>query len=270
MVSPLHMTCEKRGVALVATPPFWYNSAHERQEIMLEARHISFSWGRRPVLDGVSFTASPGETVVLAGANGAGKTTLLRILAGVCLPSSGTVVGDTVDLLRSPLRYRRLLGYLPESAPVEPGMTVKEYLKYRANLKGEMPKKIRHRVQEAMALCGLPGYADARVDVLSQGLRKRVALADAILLRPRFLFLDDLFAGLDAETRRSVGRILKAVSTFATTVVSGHELDELQGLASRFLVLKGGHVFGAKTADEVRTGLLPAPEGAGGEGRVPA
>ena len=226
---------------------------------MLEARKISFSWGRRPVLDGVSFTVSPGETVALAGANGAGKTTLLRILSGVCLPSSGTVVGDTVDMLRSPLRYRRLLGYLPESAAVEPGMTVKAYLKYRANLKGEMAKKIRHRVQEAMELCGLSARADERVDALSQGLRKRVALADAILLRPRFLFLDDLFAGLDAETRRSVGRILKAVSTFAATVVSGHELDELQGLASRFLVLKGANMSVAKTADEVRAELLAAP-----------
>jgi len=235
---------------------------------MLEVRHISFSWGRYPILDDVSFTVSPGETVVLAGANGAGKTTLLRILAGVCLPSSGTVVGDTADMMRSPLRYRRLLGYLPESAAVEPGMTVKDYLKYRANLKGEISKKIRHRVQEAMELCGLGERANVRVDVLSQGLRKRVALADAILLRPRFLFLDDLFAGLDAETRRSVGRILKAVSTFAATVVSGHELDELQGLASRFLVLKGGRVLGAKTAAEVRAELLPVQAGVNEEGRV--
>jgi len=235
---------------------------------MLEIKHISFSWGRHPILDGVSFTVSPGETVVLAGANGAGKTTLLRILAGVCMPSSGTVVGDTVDMMRSPLRYRRFLGYLPESAVVEPGMTVKGYLKYRANLKGEISKKIRHRVQEAMELCGLTERANVRVDVLSHGLRKRVALADAILLRPRFLFLDDLFAGLDAETRFSVGRILKAVSTFAATVVSGHELDELQGLASRFLVLKDGRVHGAKTASEVRAELLPAPAGVNEEGRV--
>ena len=237
---------------------------------MLDVKHISFSWGRSPVLDGVSFTVSPGETVVLAGANGAGKTTLLRILAGVCLPSSGTVVGDKVDMMRSPLRYRRLLGYLPESAPVEPGMTVKDYLKYRANLKGEISKKIRHRVHEAMELCGLTERANVCVDVLSQGFRKRVALADAILLRPRFLFLDDLFAGLDAETRFSVGRILKAVSTFAATVVSGHELDELQGLASRFLVLKGGRVFVAKTASEVRAELLPALAGTNEEGQVSA
>ena len=226
---------------------------------MLEVKHISFSWGRAPLLDDVSFTVAPGATVALAGANGAGKTTLLRILAGVCVPASGTVVGDAVDMLRTPLRYRRLLGYLPESAAVEPGMTVKDYLKYRANLKGEVPKKIRHRVLEAMDLCGLSARADARVDALSQGLRKRVALADAILLRPRFLFLDDLLAGLDAGTRLSVGRILRSVSSFAAIVVSGHELDELQELSTKFLVLKDGRLLGAKTAAGVRTLLTAVP-----------
>lgn len=226
---------------------------------MLEVKHISFSWGRVPLLDDVSFSVAPGETVALAGANGAGKTTLLRILAGVCLPASGTVVGDTVDMLRAPMRYRRLLGYLPESAAVESGMTVKGYLKYRANLKGEMQKKIRHRVLEAMELCGLSARAGTRVDFLSQGLRKRVALAEAILLRPRFLFLDDLLAGLDAETRHSLGRILRSVSSFAATIVSGHELDELEGFATRFFVLKDGRLLGAKTAAGVRTLLMAVP-----------
>ncbi len=232
---------------------------------MLEVKHISFFWGRSPLLDDVSFTVAPGETVALVGANGAGKTTLLRILAGVCLPSSGTVVADAADMLRAPLRYRRLLGYLPESAAVEPGMTVKDYLKYRANLKGEMQKKIRHRVLEAMELCGLSARADTRVDNLSQGLRKRVALAEAILLRPRFLLLDDLLAGLDAESRLSVGRILRSVSSFAATVVSGHELDELEELATKFLVLKDGRLLGAKTAAGVRTLLTAVPSRKGRE-----
>ena len=226
---------------------------------MLEVKHISFSWGRVPLLDDVSFTVAPGETVALVGANGAGKTTLLRILAGVCLPSAGTVVGDSADMLLVPLRYRRLLGYLPESAAVEPGMTVKEYLTYRAKLKGEMQKKIRHRVLEAMELCGLSSRAEMRADALSQGLRKRVALADAILLRPRFLLLDDLLAGLDAETRISVSNILKSVSSFAAAIVSGHELDELQGFATKFLVLKDGRLIGAKTAAGVRTVLTEVP-----------
>jgi ABC-2 type transport system ATP-binding protein len=151
-----------------------------------------------------------------------------------------------------------MMGYLPENCPVELDMTVKAYLTYRAQLKGEMTKKIRHRVQEAISLCGLGRLADGRVGRLSFGQRKRVALADALLLRPRFLLLDDLLAGLDAVTRVSIGRILAAVATFAAVIVSGHELDELEAHAGKFLVLKHGRMLGAKTAAGVKALLLPA------------
>lgn len=230
---------------------------------MLEVQNITFSWGRTHLLEDVSFTVAPGEVAILAGANGTGKTTLLRVLAGLLCPTTGTVLADGVDAFAHPLRYRRVMGYLPETAPADPDLTVKGYLRYRANVRGEMPKKIRHRVLEAMDLCGLDPYADARIGALSFGLRKRVALADALLLRPRFLLLDDLLAGLDPVTRASFGRILAAVSSFASIVVSGHEIDELGAWATKFYVLQGGHALGAKTAAGAKMllGLAPRAEG---------
>lgn len=230
---------------------------------MLEVQHISFSWGRAALLDDVSFSVAPGETVVLAGANGAGKTTLLRILAGLCRPSAGSVRADGADTFARPLRYRRVLGYLAESAPADPDLRVRDYLRYRANLRGEMARKIRHRVSEAMGLCGLEPHADAYVGTLSFGLRKRTALAEALLLRPRFLLLDDLLAGLDPATRQSFGRILASVASFAAVVVSGHELDELARWATRFCVLRGGRVQEAPTVSAARAllGVAPPPRG---------
>lgn len=238
----------------------------EYPRLMLEVQHISFSWSRTPLLEDVSFSVSPGETVVLAGANGAGKTTLMKVLAGLCSPSTGTVHMDGVDALRQSLRFRRMMGYLPESAAADPDMRVRKYLRYRANLRGEMAKKIRHRVSEAMELCGLEPYAESFIGTLSFGLRKRVALADAVLLRPRLLILDDLLAGLDPATRMSFGRIIGAVSTFAAVVVSGHELDELARWADKFYVLRDGRVMGAKTPAGVRTllGLTVPPSDQGG------
>lgn len=230
---------------------------------MLEVQNITFSWGRTRLLDDVSFSVAPGETAVVAGANGAGKTTLLKVLAGLCVPSSGTVLADGVDAFAHPLRFRRSMGYLSETAPADADLTVKDYLRYRANLRGEMAKKIRHRVAEAMELCGLEPHAGTYIGSLSFGLRKRVALADALLLRPRFLILDDLLAGLDPVTRASFGRILAAVSTFAAVVVSGHELDELSAWATKFYVLKSGKVLGAKTGvgAKMLLGLVPRGEG---------
>ena len=210
------------------------------------------------MLDDVSFTVSPGETVVLAGANGAGKTTLLKILAGLVMPASGKVLAEGVDAFAQPIRFRTMLGYLPESAVADPDLTVRDYLRYRARLKGEMTKKIRHRVEEALSQCGLLESSEVPIALLSQGLRKRTALADAILLRPRILLLDDLLAGLDVATRSSIGRILAAVSSFAAILVTGHELEEWQPLATKYLVLKGGGVLGAKTAAGART-ILNSP-----------
>ena len=232
---------------------------------MLEVRNISFSWGKAPLLDDVTFSVAPGEVAALVGENGAGKTTLMKILAGVILPSSGNVLADGLDAFANSMRYHRITGYLPEDAPAEPDMSIKGYLTYRAHLKGEMTKKIRHRVQEALSLCGLRDRADARIGSLSQGLRKRVALADALLLRPRILLLDDLLAGLDAVTRASIGRILAAVATFASVIVSGHELEELEVHAGKFLVLKHGRMLSAKTAAGARTLIMPPTKR---EGRV--
>ena len=106
-------------------------------------------------------------------------------------------------------------------------------------------------------------HPDAYIGTLSFRQRKREALADALLLRPRFLLLDDLLAGLDPATRFSFGRILAAISSFAAIIVSGHEIDELASWATKFYVLQSGHVLGAKTASGVKNllGLAPRPEG---------
>lgn len=215
---------------------------------MLEAKNISFAYGRDAVVSGAAFKVVPGETVALVGANGAGKTTLLRVLAGLLMPYEGHVYADGFDVFRSPLRYRRMLGYLSESAPVEPGLSVKNYLRYRAQLKGEQPRRIRHRVEEAMDICGIFEIANAPTELLSAGQRKRVALADALLLRPRVLLLDDVLAGMDAGARKSLASVLSSAISFASAVVAGHELEELGRLAKRFFVLKDGKLYEAADA----------------------
>ena len=222
---------------------------------MLEILNITFEYGDRVVLNDVSLIVRPGDVMALTGVNGAGKTTLLRVMAGLACPSSGTVRADRSDVFREPIRYRRVLGYMNETAPVEEDMCVRPYLKYRARLKGEQSRKIRHRVEEAISQCGLGDCASERIESLSFGMKKRVALADAILLRPRFLLLDDVFAGLDPSGRKAVGRILQGVASFASVVVAGHELDDLAEIATRFLVLKDGVLYEAGGLKAVREAL---------------
>ena len=209
---------------------------------MIEVRNIAFSYRDRPVLRDVSFVVSPGEVVAVVGANGAGKTTLLKVLATLAVPESGSVMVDGRDALERPLKYRRQIGYLPENVALYEDMTVKEYLHYRANLKGEPSKRVRRRVSEAAEFCQVSGLLRETIRNLSSGLRKRVALADALLLRPRVLLLDDFLAGLDKGMRESAGALLSNVAAFSSVIVTGHELADFSRWATRFLVLRNGIV----------------------------
>lgn len=215
---------------------------------MFEVRNISFSYSR-PVLRDVSFVASPGETVSILGANGAGKTTLFRILATLTVPDSGMVLSDGQNAFTAPLKYRRQLGYLPERTALYEDMTVKEYLSYRANLKGEPSKRIRRRIGEAAEICKIAdGQMRMVIRDLSAGQKKRVALADALLLRPRVLLLDDFLAGLDSEMRKSAGEILSGAAAFSCVIVTGHEIEDLMKWSTRFLILRDGVISASISA----------------------
>jgi len=209
---------------------------------MLEVRNIAFSYGGTPVLKDVSFVVSPGEVVSIVGANGAGKTTLLRILATLAVPDSGLVLDDGVSAFERPLGYRRQIGYLPEKVSLYEDMTVKEYLVYRAGLKGEPPKRVRRRLSGAVETCRISGLMREPIFRLSAGLKRRVALADALLLRPRILLLDDFLSGLDREMRAATGAVLSEAASFSSVIATGHDVGDFAEWTTRFLVLSGGTV----------------------------
>ena len=220
---------------------------------MIEVRNLAFSYPRKKILRDVSFVVSPGEIVSVVGANGVGKTTLLKILATLAVPDSGTVMMDGSDALSRPLRYRRQIGYLPERVSLYDDMTVKSYLHYRAKLKGEPAKRVRRRVSEAVELCQIAHCLAEPIRTLSAGLCKRVALADALLLRPRVLLLDDFLSGLDRGMREAAGTVLSNAAAFSSVVVTGHEIEDFSRWTTRFVVLRDGIVSSSIDA----TGLEP-------------
>ena len=207
---------------------------------MIEVRNLAFDYGRQSVLRDVSFVVSPGETVSVVGANGVGKTTLLRILSTLAVPTSGSVLMDGVEAFERPLKYRRQIGYLPETVALYDDMTVREYLRYRASLKGEPDKRIRRRVDEAVEMCRISDVLRVPIRRLSLGMKKRVALADALLLRPRLLLLDDFLSGLDPIMREAMGEVLSNAAAFSSVIVTGHEVDDFAKWTTRFLVLRDG------------------------------
>ncbi len=209
---------------------------------MLTAEGLYFAYGRRPAVRDVSFDVSPGEIVGVVGANGAGKSTLLKLLAGVLVPSKGKVVLDGLDCYRNSLEYRKHIAFLPESCPVYGDMTPTDYLRYRARLKRERWLRLRRRLREASDRLDLDAFADRPMRELSLGCRKRVAIADALLLSPQAVFLDDPLAGVDPVTQKRIGSALTDLSTNAAIVLSGHALEMMKTFCTRFAVLHEGRL----------------------------
>jgi len=233
---------------------------------MYEVRNLAFSYRGRQVLRDVSFVVSPGEIVSVTGSNGAGKTTLLKILATVLEPDSGRIFVEGADALARPVKYRRQLGYMPENPALYGDMTVKSYLEYRAALKGEKDKRIRRRVSEAVEICQIGDMLKSRIAPLSFGMKRRVSFADAILMRPKILLLDDFLAGLDSSARESAGAWLSTVAAFSSVVVTGHEIEDFARWSTRILVLSQGEVSATVEAagasgDEVVRRTLAAIKG---------
>lgn len=233
---------------------------------MYEVRNLAFSYRGRQVLRDVSFVVSPGEIVSVTGSNGAGKTTLLKILATVLEPDSGRIFVEGADALARPVKYRRQIGYMPENPALYGDMTVKSYLEYRAALKGEKDKRIRRRVSEAVEICQIGDMLKSRIAPLSFGMKRRVSFADAILMRPKILLLDDFLAGLDSSARESAGAWLSTVAAFSSVVVTGHEIEDFARWSTRILVLSQGEVSATVEAagasgDEVVRRTLAALKG---------
>lgn len=236
---------------------------------MFEVRNIAFSYHAQPVLRDVSFVVSPGETVGVVGDNGAGKTTLMKILATLMTPDAGSLRVNGQDALAHPLRYRAQLGYMQENPALYEDMSVQGYLTYRAQLKGEPDKRIRRRVGEATEICRITDIAKKSIRNLSFGLKKRVALADAMLLRPRVLLLDDVLAGLDSTMREAAGTIVSSVAAFSSVIVTGHEISDLVKWSTRILVLRDGVIAAAIPAAglDVATTLARVEQALKGGGR---
>jgi lipopolysaccharide export system ATP-binding protein len=209
---------------------------------VLRVHDLCAGWGRRPVLNGVSFAVRPGERVGLLGPNGAGKTTLFDALAGRLRVRSGKVLleGDDVTGLSPHRLARRGLGYVPQGPSVFVDISV------RANLEAAIGAPAARRslgpgaVEDALCAWGLVGVADRAAGVLSGGERRRLEVARSLLLEPAVLLLDEPFAGLDPAGRRALRDGLAALPRSTALLITDHAADDVLATCTRILLLVDG------------------------------
>jgi ABC-2 type transport system ATP-binding protein len=213
---------------------------------------------RRRAVAGADFTAGPGVTGLL-GPNGAGKTTLLRMMATVLAPDSGRlrILGHDPGTPSGRLAIRRRLGYLPQEPGFHRGMTVFDFVDYVAILKEMTDRRARHdEVRRVIDLVGLASVSGKRIRAVSGGMRRRVALAQALLGDPDLVILDEPTAGLDPELRLRFREIVSRIGDGRTVVLSTHQTEDVAALCERVVVLAGGTVrFDGAVTDMVATAV---------------
>ncbi|RMH39201.1 MAG: ABC transporter ATP-binding protein [Deltaproteobacteria bacterium] len=223
---------------------------------MIQVQNLAKFYGGKRALGPVSFDIEDGECVGFLGLNGAGKTTALRILACDLRPSSGSVrVGD-IDAVRDPHEVRKLVGFLPETPPVYPEMTVGDYLAFAGRLRGMGKEDLRRRIPEVEDLTHLRDVHDDLIATLSHGYRQRVGVAQAIVHNPTLLILDEPTRGLDPVQIVEMRNMIRALRDQHTVILSSHVLTEVSKTCDRLLVLGNGTIVGSGSETDLSADVL--------------
>ncbi len=203
-------------------------------------------------LNGVSFEIRKGEILGLLGPNGAGKTTTLRILTCYMQPSGGSIKVNDADINVDPLAIKKMIGYLPESAPLYKDMIVYDYLEYVAGIRGIVKERRFSRIDELSDICGLKEVMHKPINELSKGYKQRVGLAHAMIGDPEILVLDEPTSGLDPNQIVEIRELIKKIGKQKTVVLSTHILSEVEATCDRVVIINRGRIVADNTTEEIK------------------
>ena len=203
-------------------------------------------------VDQISFDISKGEIMGLLGPNGAGKTTTLQILTGFLRPTSGNIRVKNFSIDEDSLQIKKLLGYLPESAPLYHDMLVYDYLDYVANIRRIDSSKKISRIRHLADLCGIREVMHKTINELSKGFKQRVGLAHAMMDDPEILVLDEPTSGLDPNQIIEIRDIIKQIGQEKTVILSTHILSEAEATCDRIVIINKGKIVANDTTQTLK------------------
>jgi ABC-2 type transport system ATP-binding protein len=221
-------------------------------DVMIQANGLSKRFGVVRALDKVNFEVARGEVVGFLGPNGAGKSTTMRILTCFISPSNGSAKVNSFDVFDSPLEVRRSIGYLPQRAPLYTDMTVWEYLKFAAEIRGLDEDTFKKRLKKVVEVCGLAQSLGKDISTLSHGYRQRVGLGQALIHDPPILILDEPTSDLDPNEKAEVLRYIKEIGKDRTILLSTHNLAEVEEACARAIIVSKGRVVADGPLDQIR------------------
>jgi len=220
---------------------------------MIQVHGLTKDYGLRRAIHDLTFNANKSEILGFLGPNGAGKTTTMRILTGYLPPTTGKVTINGLDLMEQSLEVRRIIGYLPETVPLYPEMSVYDFLKYMADLRHvQQPAK---RIMEVLEMVHMGDRKSGSVGKLSKGMRQRLGLAQALVHDPKVLILDEPTIGLDPAQITEVRSLIQQLGKERTILLSTHILSEAQQICDRVLIINKGHIVAEDTPERLQSRL---------------
>ena len=223
---------------------------------MIRVEGLTKDYGSRRAIDNLTFEAKKGEILGFLGPNGAGKTTTMRILCGYMPPTMGKAEVAGFDLIEQSLEVRKRVGYMPETVPLYPEMTVFDYLKFMADLR-RVPNA-EDRIDEVLEMLNLGERSDGYIGNLSKGMRQRVGLAQALVHKPDVLILDEPTIGLDPAQIIEVRNIIHDIGQEHTILLSTHILSEAQQVCNRVMIINKGKIVAEDTPEQLQKRLTGA------------
>ncbi len=218
---------------------------------MIETTDLRKSYGPTRAVDGISFSIKRGEIVGLLGPNGAGKSTTIRMMTTYLAPDGGRVVIGGRDVEEQPIEVRRMLGYMPDSAPLYHNMRVLDYLDFIAQAR-DLGSQSTACIERAVSKCGLAGVLRKSISALSRGFRQRVSLAQAILHDPEILILDEPTTGLDPNQILEIRSLIRELGEEKTVILSTHILPEVSAVCHRAIIINRGRVVADGTLQDLQ------------------
>jgi ABC-2 type transport system ATP-binding protein len=219
---------------------------------MIRVRNLKKSFGPITAVNGVSFTVEVGEVLGFLGPNGAGKSTTMRMITGFVPPSEGEVSVGGFNMLDNPIPAKRLIGYLPENAPSYTDMTVLEFLKFAAELRGLRSAARTRAVNRVVEMCFLESVLHQSVETLSKGYRHRTCFAQSIIHDPQVLILDEPTDGLDPNQKHEVRTLIREMGKTKAIIFSTHILEEVEAACSRAIIIDRGRIVANGTPNELK------------------
>jgi len=219
---------------------------------MILVDNLTKAFGPKKAVDGVSFRVERGEVLGFLGPNGAGKSTTMRMITGYIPPTGGRAAVCGFDVVDQPIEARRRIGYLPESAPSYPEMTVTSFLGFAAEMRGMRGEEKRRAVNRVVETCFLASVLHQTIDTLSKGFRHRTCLAQALIHDPEVLIMDEPTDGLDPNQKHEVRTLIRRLGENKAIVFSTHILEEVEAACTRAIIIDRGAIVANETPEELK------------------